>query len=122
MKSYFAKNLKYLRTKKNIDQQIMADDLKVPRSTLSCWETGARTPKIEQIIDIANYLGVKIDIVSKDYETGEIINSDDNDKKLREILLKKGIMDKNGNIDEKQLENLLDLAIKVKNLTNEKEH
>ena len=65
--NYFAKNLKFLREQKNLDQQKVAEDLNVPQSTLSCWETGIRTPKIEQILDIANYFSVDIDIVSKDY-------------------------------------------------------
>ncbi len=65
--NYFAKNLKFLREQKNLDQQKVADDLNVPQSTLSCWENGIRTPKIEQILDIANYFNVDIDIVSKDY-------------------------------------------------------
>lgn len=67
MNNYFAKNLKYLREKIGIDQQELADELKVPRSTLSCWENGLRTPKIEQIQEIATYFNVEIDIVSKDY-------------------------------------------------------
>lgn len=67
MNNYFAKNLKYLREKKGIDQQELADELNVPRSTLSCWENGLRTPKIEQIQEIATYFDAEIDIVSKDY-------------------------------------------------------
>ena len=65
--NYFSKNLKFLREQKKLDQQKVADDLNVPQSTLSCWETGVRTPKIEQIIDITNYFNVGMDIVSKDY-------------------------------------------------------
>lgn len=75
--NYFSKNLKYLREKKNIDQQKMADDLNLPQSTLSCWETGIRTPKIEQIIDIADYLNVGIDIVSKDYSNCNLNDFDE---------------------------------------------
>lgn len=71
--NYFSKNLRFLREKKGIDQQKLADDLNIPRSTLSCWENGLRTPKIEQIQDIANYFRVDIDIISKDYS---IINTD----------------------------------------------
>lgn len=67
MTNYFSKNLKYLREKKNIDQQDIADKLNVPRSTYSCWENGLRTPKVEQIQDIANYFNVDMDIISRDY-------------------------------------------------------
>lgn len=65
--NYFSSNLKFLREQKHLDQQKVAEDLNVPQSTLSCWENGLRTPKIEQIIDIANYFNVDMDIVSKDY-------------------------------------------------------
>lgn len=67
MGNYFAKNIKYLREKKGYDQQTLADKLNVPRTTLSCWENGIRTPKIEKIKHIADVLDVDIDIVSKDY-------------------------------------------------------
>ncbi len=77
--NFFSKNLKYLREKKNLDQQKVADDLKIPQSTLSCWENGIRTPKIEQILDIANYFNVEMDIISKDYSKikNDIVENED---------------------------------------------
>ena len=71
MTNYFSKNLKFLREKKRIDQQDIADTLNIPRSTYSCWENGLRTPKIEQIQAIANYFNVDIDIISRDYSIEE---------------------------------------------------
>ena len=65
--NYFSKNLKFLRLKKRINQQEIADDLKISRPTYTCWENGIRTPKIEQILDVANYFGVGMDIISRDY-------------------------------------------------------
>ena len=67
MGNYFAKNLKYLRERKDYDQQTLADKLGVPRTTLACWENGIRTPKVEKIKTIADVLGVDIDIISRDY-------------------------------------------------------
>lgn len=72
MANYFAKNLKYLREKKGLDQQGLAEKLNIPRSTLSCWENGIRTPKIEQIQDIASFFNVDIDIISKDYSVNSL--------------------------------------------------
>ena len=66
MTNFFAKNIKYLRNKKNIDQQEMAEDLGVAQSTLSCWENGLRTPDLDMIAKIANYLNVYDDFISKD--------------------------------------------------------
>ena len=69
--NYFSKNLKYLREKKGLNQQEVADDLDIPRPTYTCWETGIRTPKIEQILDIANYFGVSMDIIARDYTVNQ---------------------------------------------------
>lgn len=68
MEDYFGKNLKYLRKKRNLGQDELAEILNIPRSTLSCWENGIRTPKIKKILEIAKYFNVGIDIISKDYE------------------------------------------------------
>lgn len=76
MTNYFSKNLKYLREKKGIEQQELADELNVPRSTLSCWENDLRTPKIEQIQEIANYFNVNMDIISRDYSNNNCKEDD----------------------------------------------
>ena len=65
--NFFSKNLKFLREKKKLNQQEIADNLNIPRTTYTCWENGIRTPKIEQILDIANYFNVGMDIISRDY-------------------------------------------------------
>jgi transcriptional regulator with XRE-family HTH domain len=66
MTNYFAKNIKYYRIKQNIDQQVMAEDLGVAQSTLSCWENGIRTPDLDMITKIAKYLNIYDDFISKD--------------------------------------------------------
>ena len=66
MTNFFAKNIKYLRNQKNIDQQKMAEDLGVAQSTLSCWENGLRTPDLDMVAKIAKYLNVYDDFIPKD--------------------------------------------------------
>lgn len=66
MTNYFSKNLKYLRKKKKIDQQIMAEDLGVAQSTLSCWENGLRTPDLDMISEISNYLNITDNFITRD--------------------------------------------------------
>lgn len=83
--NYFAKNLKFLRESKKLDQQKVADDLKVPRPTYTCWENGIRTPKVDQIQEIANYFNVDIDIISRDYS----IQQNNNTSPLDELLFSK---------------------------------
>lgn len=108
MKIYFAKNLKFLRERKGLDQQALADKLNIPRSTLSCWENGIRTPKIEQIQEIADYFGVDIDIVSKDYSDITIPNKiSDSKETLKKILKDKGILGENDNISQEDFERLI---------------
>lgn len=60
-------NIKHLRERKGIDQQKLADILDVPRSTLACWENNIRTPKLEQIVKIANYFNTNLDIIYNNY-------------------------------------------------------
>lgn len=83
--NYFAKNLKFLREKKKLDQQKVADALNIPRATYACWETAKRTPKIEQILEVANYFNVDMDIISRDYS----IQQDSDISPLDELLYSK---------------------------------
>lgn len=71
MNNYFASNLKYLREKKRLSQQELAEELEVPQPTLACWENGIRTPKISQVQVIADYFNVGMDIISHDYSNNE---------------------------------------------------
>lgn len=119
MEIYLGKNIKYLREKRNIDQQMFADILEVPRSTLACWENNLRTPKLEQIVKIAEYFGTNLDIVYVDYENNISpikTNKDDNYKK---ILQDKGLMDENENIDKEKIDELMKVAEMMKKF-NEK--
>lgn len=95
MTNYFSKNLKYIRTKKNIDQKEMAEDLGIAQSTLSCWETGLRSPDLDMVAKISKYLNVYDDFITKD-----LTNDDENNFDELELLF-----DKNKNLlteDDKQ--------------------
>lgn len=51
-----------------ISQQKMAEILKVSRSTIAMWETGASDPDTESLQKIADYFGVTIDYLLGRYE------------------------------------------------------
>lgn len=78
MTNYFAKNIKYFRNKRHIDQQRMAEDLDISQSTLSCWEIGLRTPNLDMISKISKYLNIYEDYITKD------LTIEDNELSLNE--------------------------------------
>lgn len=53
--------LSELRKKKNITQQKLADHLRVSRSAVAMWETGASEPDNKTLDSIANYFDVSVD-------------------------------------------------------------
>ena len=71
-------NIKFLREKKGNEEQEIADILNVPRSTLACWENNIRTPKLEQIMKIAEFFNTNLNIIYDDFDNGKLvdINSD----------------------------------------------
>ena len=81
--SFFSENLRKLRGSRS--QQEIADDLHVTRQAYTSWENGTRTPKISQIENIANYFGVGIDIVARDYEQLNSLNEDEIEKLTKDI-------------------------------------
>ena len=53
--------LKYLRAKRNITQQELANALNVSKGAVAMWETEKRSPDNETLIKIATYFNVSID-------------------------------------------------------------
>lgn len=106
MTIFLGNNIQYLRKKYNIDQEKMAQDLKVPRSTLSCWENGLRTPKIETIEKIADYFNVGMNIITKDYSSVDI---NVNAKLINKL---ENTIDKINDSDKRKIEEIIDLSTK----------
>lgn len=77
-------NLKYLRKKKKLSQQQLADILQIPRTTLGDYERGHTEPNIELLLTITDHFEVSVDdllrrkLANKDLE----IISNDNLKVL----------------------------------------
>lgn len=73
-------NLKYLRRKTGISQQILANSIGVSRTTLGDYERGRTEPDIESLIVMADYFDISIDsLLRKDLkkEDYEIIRNKD---------------------------------------------
>lgn len=118
MEIKIGKNIKFLREQKNIEQQELADKLNVPRSTLACWENGLRTPKLEQIVKIAEFFNKDLNIIYEDLKTNTSYEATEQD--LKEVLKRKGLMDDNENINEENLDKLLKIADMIEGI-NKKE-
>ncbi|OTY16387.1 transcriptional regulator [Bacillus mycoides] len=59
MENYiFGKNIKKLRAIKGLSRKEFADAINTPYSTVSSWESGEKTPKIERIPAIAKFFNV----------------------------------------------------------------
>jgi CheY-like chemotaxis protein/DNA-binding XRE family transcriptional regulator len=61
----FANNLRKLRRDKKLSQQALADKLNVAQSTVGMWESGKRTPKLDEINRMAKALKVTVDRLLK---------------------------------------------------------
>lgn len=64
----FAKNIRYLRKKKNLSQEQIAEQLGYKSyTTIQKWEMGISTPQISKLRALSKILGVDINnLVSKD--------------------------------------------------------
>lgn len=56
-----ADNLRYLRKKKKLSQQELADTMKLPRTTLGDYERGKTEPNIETLIRFSNFYEINLD-------------------------------------------------------------
>jgi len=73
--SFFGKNIRKLRQLKSYSQQQVADLIGVKRGALSAYEEGRSEPKINTIIDTANYFSIPIDqLLTKELTVNEILN------------------------------------------------
>ncbi|WP_195264579.1 helix-turn-helix transcriptional regulator [Clostridium sp. 1001275B_160808_H3] len=55
--------LKLLRNEKELRQEDVAQKLSIARQTYSSWETGERTPDIENLIKMADFYNVSLDFL-----------------------------------------------------------
>ena len=56
-----SKNLNYLRKKNKISQQVLANAMELPRTTLGDYERGKTEPNLAMLIKLADYFEVKVD-------------------------------------------------------------
>ena len=62
---FISSNLKFLRKEKGLSQEEVSRDLSIKRTTLSGYENDSAEPNAENLIRIANYYGISVDILLK---------------------------------------------------------
>jgi len=63
---YWAANLKFLRNRKKMSQEAMAEKLDIARSKLAMHESGAvKNPPLDDLVKISNYFKISIDTLLK---------------------------------------------------------
>ena len=58
--NYFSNNLKYLREKKHLSQNKLAELTNVNQTTIARWENDEMTPSLDNVLDIADVLNVTV--------------------------------------------------------------
>ena len=85
--SYFALNLKKIRQLKRLSQTEFAKIFGMTRATVGAYEEGRAEPKIDKLIEIANYFGLTVDqLVRKRLTVNEISHYQDKVKHSLETI------------------------------------
>lgn len=70
---YFARNIKYLRAKKGLSQNKLAQLANVNQSTIKRWEEDSISPSIDNVNSIAKVFNLPIsDLIEKDLISDEL--------------------------------------------------
>lgn len=102
--SFFGKNLRKIRSLKQLSQKELADKIDLKRAALGAYEEGRSEPKIDTIIRFANHFSISIDaLLQRELTVNELLHFDTrlttDESKLREsfpkipIILKSSIRD-----------------------------
>lgn len=82
----FAEMLKYYLTMNNKTQSDLVNDLGFDKSTVSNWCAGLRVPKVDVIIDIANYLHVNVGDLIEDNRNEDTYYLDDDARDMAQFM------------------------------------
>ena len=78
LNSIFAKNLTRFRAQAGMMQKELAQQLQVSPATVSCWESGTYSPKLNTLYEICEVLNISLaDLLGIDQETAERYTKDE---------------------------------------------
>ncbi len=105
----FSEKLKTLRENANLLQKELACELNVTSQTISGWEIGRTTPDYETLVKIAQYFQVSTDfLLNNNSKQNNLEDKINNYEILKELLINIGYYNKNDNITEKDLNNIIE--------------
>lgn len=125
MSNYFSKNLKYIREKRKLSQNKLAEMIGVNQTTVARWEDDNRTPNLDNAIDVSKVLNIPLpELIGKDLSKS---NNDQSISKtnddFKKVLRDKGLLDDNDILTEEDAKKLIDFAIANKDfIINKKEN
>ena len=74
----FSQNLTRYRTQKGLMQKDLAERLNVSKATISCWESGTYSPKLNTLYEICEVLNISLaDLLGINQETAEKYTKDE---------------------------------------------
>lgn len=115
MGNYFSSNLKYIREKKGLSQNKLAQKIGVNQTTIARWEDDNRVPTIDNAVDISEALNIPLpELLGIDLRLQE--------KPKKTIFNKDGIeitVAHNGELDDKMLLEINNLLLEEKILQEE---
>ncbi len=114
MQNYFSTNIKFIREQKGLTQEQMANLFNKDYSTVGKWESGIRSPIMEDALKISEILHVPIeDLFGRD------LRDKNNDKKVVNFGDIEVTLSKNGKITDKDMLELNQFLIKEKILSDD---
>lgn len=85
----FSKQIKKIRTEKQLTQEQLAQQLNVSRQTISSWENNRNLPDLEMVVSIAKLFGISLDhlILGDEVMTKKLVQDANEVKKARMNLM-----------------------------------
>jgi transcriptional regulator with XRE-family HTH domain len=86
MMDHFTERLKILRLERGLSQQELSTKLNIPRTTISSWELGRRSPDIKMLEILADFFKVSIDYLVGKTDTRNPVQVDKVLKSIHNII------------------------------------
>ncbi|MEO1050328.1 MAG: helix-turn-helix domain-containing protein [Bacteroidota bacterium] len=118
--SYIGKNIKKIRTVKKLSQAQFAEIFSLARPSVGAYEEARAEPKVDTIIQIANYFGLSVDVLlNKELSVNDLYSFNLFNQKLTQaheqlMPLKKAPV-KSGGIGLVQIKNYLEYIVNYQN-------